>query len=173
MKSYRILSIANKRVEKPDHRHFLRWYQSAYIHHGSWRHTYVRQEASGAKRSLNSGRPASYPLFALVNPSNFIDSCAAARALVAGLRSCPGSAWIPISDTRSALPDHFVERSHGICSMCIRQWKLFDDRLGKARRLSAMMHDGLGISHATVRHHFFDILHQTVILLLQASTRRL
>jgi hypothetical protein len=70
----------------------------------------------------------------------------------------------------AALTDHFVERSRGIGSLCIRQWKLFDDRFGKARRLSAMMDDRLRISHSTMRHHFFNVLHQTIALLLQTAT---
>ena len=41
--------------------------------------------------------------------------------------------------------------------------------LEQTRRLSAMMDDGFRISHPAVGHHVFDVLHQTVTLLLQAQ----
>jgi hypothetical protein len=47
---------------------------------------------------------------------------------------------------------------------------MLDERLGKTRRLSAMMDDGPCIPHTAMRHHFFNILHQAVALLLQTST---
>jgi hypothetical protein len=38
------------------------------------------------------------------------------------------------------------------------------------RGFFAMMDDGLRIPHSAMRHHFFDVLHQTIALLLQTST---